>query len=63
MYLQRSQIPKEKRKEILAYYLKHGRKEMRKKFPMTNQAASHLIYHDREIIEQIEEENFAKAGL
>lgn len=63
MIKQRSEIPKEKRREILAYYVQHGRKAMRAKYNMTNQAASHLIYHDKDIIESIEDENFAKAGL
>lgn len=63
MITQRSQIPKEQRRMILAYYLKYGRANMRKKYHMTNQAAGHLIYHDKALIEQIEEENFAKAGL
>lgn len=60
---QRSQMSYEQKLEILAYYLSHGRKAMRKKYHMTNQAAGHLIYHDKEIIEALEDERFEAAGL
>ena len=60
---QRSQIPYELKLEILDYYLLNGRKAMRAKYNMTNQAAGHLIYHDKQIIEAIEDQHFERVGL
>jgi hypothetical protein len=60
---QRSHIPKEMRREILEYYLDHGRMAMKAHYDISEQAAGHLIFHDKRIIEQIEDERFEKAGL
>lgn len=57
------QIPMEKRREILEYYVRHGRKPAQAKFNLSKQTIGHLIYHYKDLIEQIEDRNFAKAGL
>jgi hypothetical protein len=62
-YRTMGQIPKEKRPEILKYYVSHGRQAMIKKYDMSNLAAGHLLFHYKGMIEEIEDENFAKAGL
>ena len=58
-----AQISLEKRREILEYYVAHGRPAAKKKYNLSNQTIGHLIYHHKELIEKIEDENFAKAGL
>lgn len=62
-YRTMGQIPKDKRPEILEYYVTHGRQAMIKKFNMSNLAAGHLLFHYKDMIEEIEDEHFAKAGL
>ena len=58
-----AQYTKAEKMEMLRYYVKHGRRAMRKHFGLGNQNASHLIYHSKDLIEQIEDENFARHGL
>lgn len=58
-----AQISQEQRREILEYYVAHGRQAARKKYNLSNQTIGHLIFHHKELIEQIEDDNFAKAGL
>lgn len=52
-----------KRREILEYYVSHGRKEAKQKYNLSNQTIGHLIFHHKDLIEQIEDANFQKAGL
>lgn len=57
------QLSKEKRREILEYYVQHGRPAAKEKFNLSKQTIGHLIYHHKDLIEQIEDQNFAQAGL
>lgn len=57
------QISMDERVEILQYYVAHGRQEAKKHFNLSNQTIGHLIFHYKDMIEEIENENFAKAGL
>lgn len=56
-------ISMDERVEILGYYVAHGRGPTKKKYNLSNQTMGHLIYHYKDMIEEIEEENFRKAGL
>jgi len=58
-----AQLDQEKRVEILEYYVAHGRQPARRKYNLSNQTIGHLIYHHKDLIEQIEDRNFERAGL
>ena len=58
-----AQLDQAKRREILEYYVAHGRQPARRKYNLSNQTIGHLIFHHKELIEQIEDENFRRAGL
>jgi hypothetical protein len=62
-YRTMGQIPMDKRPDILEYYVTNGRQAMVKQFNMSNQAASHLLYYYKDMIEEIEDEHFKEAGL
>lgn len=58
-----AQYTKAEKEEMLQYYVEHGRSEMRKHFNLSNQNASHLLYYNKQRIEEIEDEHFARHGL
>lgn len=58
-----AQISLDERVEILTYYVANGRQAARRKYNLSNQTIGHLIFHYKYMIEEIEDENFAKAGL
>lgn len=57
------QLSPRKKVAIVRYYVAHGRRQTKAKYNLSNQTMGHLIYHHKDLIEQIEEENFRKAGL
>lgn len=57
------QISEDERLDILRYYVAHGRQPARRKYNLSNQTIGHLIYHHKDLIEKIEDQNFAEAGL
>lgn len=57
------QLTMDQRVEILQYYVAHGRRAAKQKYKLSNQTIGHLIYHYKDMIEEIEDDNFAKAGL
>lgn len=57
------QISPEERLEILRYYVAHGRPAAKREYNLSNQTIGHLIYHHKDLIEEIEEANFRRAGL
>lgn len=57
------QINRAERKQIIRDWLSMGSRETLKKWNITHSTLGHIKWHNRDLIEQVEDENFERAGL